>query len=411
MIDRIIRVACLLIFICSAFSCAQSKTPEEYIRENDKKMQAILDKYGAVPIHFDLSKEEHYVIYHDYKAIYYEDFESPRKVLFEKGKRFVVKEFVPEVTYGGHINIIQRIINGDSGDMSFLDKLSGSAEPWGFINADKGNLIHIYRYEGDNYLYCINSPDTLIRINYNSIDISANYDGYIVNISNSMWEVPGFYDIFNEYSPDACSYYKQYGGMCNFTYKVGIDKNGKLHTDIPGVDNTSIMCGNVSVDDNGDFTDFGTETLYDFPVPINGIGTSEADKHYLKIVEFYHLAHQKKTISEIKKNAITLEQLSNAFKNRVKAEEYIGQQMIIVCDIDRIDRADGLFDPDGYKYKVQAFALEAWDEWLTGYDMTGYTNDDDFVDLEYPKKVIMTCTLTSGNNREFTFKDCDLILY
>lgn len=60
------------------------------------------------------------------------------------------------------------------------------------------------------------------------------------------------------------------------------------------------------------------------------------------------------------------------FKNRVKAEDIIGQQMIIVRDIDRVDNANALFDSNGYKYKIQVFALEAWDEWLAGYNMIRY---------------------------------------
>ena len=87
-------------------------------------------------------------------------------------------------------------------------------------------------------------------------------------------------------------------------------------------------------------------------------------------------------ISKIKENSITLNQLSAAFKNRVKAEdELVGQEFYLACEIEAIERADGFFDLDGYKYKISSSAFEAFDQWISGYDFIGYTNDDDFVAL------------------------------
>ena len=57
--------------------------------------------------------------------------------------------------------------------------------------------------------------------------------------------------------------------------------------------------------------------------------------------------------------------------------------------MEAIKEANGFFDLDGYKYKVRCFAFEAFGEWIDGHDLIGYTNDENFVNLSYPKDVVI----------------------
>lgn len=115
---------------------------------------------------------------------------------------------------------------------------------------------------------------------------------------------------------------------------------------------------------------------------------------------------------EIKNSAITLDELSDQFKNQIKSErELIGKQIILKCDFDAIKKADGWFDTKGYKYKLISSSTEIMDTWWSGYDVIAYTNDESFTELEYPKSVIMQCTVVSGSSRYFEFKECRLLMY
>ena len=58
-----------------------------------------------------------------------------------------------------------------------------------------------------------------------------------------------------------------------------------------------------------------------------------------------------------------------------------------------------------------AFLIEAFGEWIDGHDLIGYTNDENFVNLSYPKDVVIKAVLTSGNRRKFEFKDCVLLAW
>lgn len=120
----------------------------------------------------------------------------------------------------------------------------------------------------------------------------------------------------------------------------------------------------------------------------------------------------RKLKEEIKKSAITLDELSDQFKNQIKSErELIGKQIILICNFDVIKKADGWFDTKGYKYKLTSSATEVMDTWWSGYDVIAYTNDESFTELEFPKSVIMQCTVVSGSSRYFEFKECRLLMY
>lgn len=122
-------------------------------------------------------------------------------------------------------------------------------------------------------------------------------------------------------------------------------------------------------------------------------------------------AQENEYINEINEKAIDISDISDCFHNELKAEkDFIGKRIILKCNIDAIEKADGWLDLNGYKYKIISHSSELFGEWMSGYDIIGYTNDDNFIDLSCPNTIIMECILISGSVRRFQFKDCKLIL-
>lgn len=110
-------------------------------------------------------------------------------------------------------------------------------------------------------------------------------------------------------------------------------------------------------------------------------------------------------------NAITLEELHEACKNEIKFErDYLYKYLYFDCKAEYIEKVSGWFEPE-YKYKIVANAVVVLGQWWSDYDMKGYTNDDNFVNLTYPCRVIMKAKLYSGDGRRFEFRDCQLLYF
>ena len=356
----------------------------------NKELDKFLSENNACYISANWGCEKPYFVYHDYQSVFYKEFDSKEsKLLLGKHKKYIVKELKPEFTPSGKIVCKAYTYDWITADLSFLDSLYKKS-PF-FECGDR--CMYISLNDG-GYLYSYETPDTLYKVEgFGGPLKESDVEGLIAFISNSMWEVPNFYKIFMECAPDVCHYYYRGGGMKNFHCSVAIDENGKIHTELTELGNDKINSSNQFI-------------------PVNLIGSNAANSYLLQEIEYYKNEYKERQISEIKENSITLNQLSTAFRNRVKAEEeLIGREFYVTCEIEAIERADGFFDLSGYKYKISSSAFEAFDQWLSGYDFMGYTNDDCFVELSYPTKVILKGILYYGDNKLFKFKDCQLLLY
>lgn len=362
----------------------------------NKEVDKFLAENNAVYIGGNWICEKPYFVYHDYQSVYYKEFDSKEsKLLLSKNKEYIVKELKPEFTTNGEIVCKEYIYDWETPDFSFLDSLYTKSPFW--ERGDRCMYIELVRngdLNDEGYLYSYATPNVLYKVGrYEGELENSDFKGLKAIISNSMWNVPNFHDTFLEYAPDVCYYYDRGCGMKNFIWNVAIDENGKIRTDLAELKNEKIFTGNQFI-------------------PVNILGTNAANNYLMQEAEYYKNEYKEMLISEIKENSITLNQLSAAFKNRVKAEdELVGQEFYLACKIEAIERADGFFDLDGYKYKISSSAFEAFDQWISGYDFIGYTNDDDFVALNYPTKVILRGTLYYGDNKLFKFKNCELLLY
>ena len=116
---------------------------------------------------------------------------------------------------------------------------------------------------------------------------------------------------------------------------------------------------------------------------------------------------RKKYIESEKKNFIKFEKIANDFSNNsVKASEfYKGKILKVACKLYKIENNNNLFYWD-YKYKLES----AYYLFTEGFFIRAYTNDVNFVNLDYPSTVYMETTLSEMDGGTLIFSNCKLIM-
>lgn len=254
----------------------------------------------------------------------------------------------------------------------------------------KENYLDEYEEQKEHictYLLYLSKPNELILLDYK--DRIDNYKGYFTAVSDPM-SLAANYDLYDGLFESF--YYKTCG---SFYWGFEVDSVG----------NDVSHQGFINYE-NGYYNKSMRFELNEFSSKEKVINVLQAIKDTIQRAE------EKEYINGINEKAINIDDISNCFKNEVKAEkEFLNKELIVRCSIDAIEKADGWLDTDGYKYKIRAYSTELFDEWISGYDIVGYTNDEGFANLSCPNDIIMKCVLTSGSCRRFTFKDCELMLF
>ena len=106
-------------------------------------------------------------------------------------------------------------------------------------------------------------------------------------------------------------------------------------------------------------------------------------------------------------NFIKLEDISEEyFKNSVRADALYKEKILkIACDIKSIQNNDNLLLFRNYKYKLTA----SHSLLFGGIKIEAYTNDENFVNINYPAKIYMETTLKSAKSG-YLFTNCKLIM-
>lgn len=348
------------------------------------------------------SREKHFIIYQNQNAFWINNLDEPERVLLSPDSIITKVTFVMGFSENGIPNIKQsydqiklekyvlqdhvtsnfRLL--DDNTIAFTHQYSES-NPW---DPDGKDEI-VWK---DEYVYYLSKPDTVFFSR-----VSPEIDAQ----QKTRQDKVGLYVNYLAHAIDGDFSYGSVDGGA-FEWSFDINKYGEI------VQTNEIKYHNEEVD--GTTMSF---TLSDFSSKI------QAQNVLTKIEEALNISYKKKVEEERKvqlnrliEESITLEQLSDIFANLIKAKkEYVGKAITIKCKLEAIKDANGFFDLDGYKYKVRCFAFEAFGEWIDGHDLIGYTNDENFVNLSYPKDVIIKAVLTSGNRRKFEFKDCELLAW
>lgn len=348
-----------------------------------------------------VSESKHFVIYKDSNAIWMNNLDEPKRILLSSDSIMTKITFTMKFSKNGapsieqsydqiklekyvlqdHITSNFRLL--DDNTIAFTHQYS-EPNPW---DPDGENEI-VWK---DEYVYYLSKPDTVFfsRIPP-KVDISQN----------TRQDKVGLYVNYLAYAIDGSFSYGSVDGG-SFEWNFDINKYGQI------VQTNEIEYHNEEAGVSMNFY------LSNFSSKI------QAQNVLTKIEETLNANYKRKAeeerkgrINRLVEESMTLENLSREFANPIKAKkEYIGKTITIKCKLETIKEANGFFDLEGYKYKVCCFALEAFGEWIDGHDLTGYTNDENFVDLSYPKEVVIKAVLISGNRKKFELKDCELLAW
>lgn len=347
------------------------------------------------------SKEKHFVIYQNENALWINNLDEPERILLSSDSIMTKITFTMGFSKNGMPSIEQSYDQIKLEKYVFQDHMTSN-----FRLLDDNTIAFTHQYSEpnpwdpdgedeivwkDEYVYYLSKPDTVFfsRISP-KIDI----------LQNTRQDKVGLYVNYLAQAIDGSfSYGSVDGGI--FEWNFDINEYGQI------VQTNEIEYHNEETDVSMNFY------LSDFSSKI------QAQNVLTKIEKALDISFRKKIEEERKEQinslieeSLTLEELSEIFANPIKAKkEYIGKTITISCKLEAIKEANGFFDKNGYKYKICCFALEAFGEWIDGYDLVGYTNDENFVDLSYPKKVVVKAILTSGTRRKFEFKDCELLAW
>lgn len=349
-----------------------------------------------------ISRPKHFVVYKDGNAIWLNNLdEVPKKILYPE-KKMVQKMY----GFSWNKNAIPHIFAWTT-DMKFDEK---------FFTEDvalKGEIGYVYPYT-ENGIKLLD--DDALYFSYKSIDEDIRGGGKITNEWNFVYYFfnpdtlfvtkmqpemdgngTGTYMIrsFASHLSDAVlpydndeifpyhyDYNKSEGGF--FEWNFSLDNKGKI-----------LNTNNTIIYHNDVYNKRIEYWLSDFTPKQKSINILGA------INDTINACKQKIYIDQLIAQAITMEQLSKEYRNKIVADrKYKGETLILACKLLRIREDD--YTSSGYKYCL----VGDWN-W-----MYGYTNDDTFTELSYPATVIIKATLTEVSDYfDYTFNDCELLAW
>ena len=348
------------------------------------------------------SKEKHFIIYQNENAFWINNLDEPERILLSSDSVMTKITFTMRFSENGIPSIEKNYDQIKLEKYVLQDNITSN-----FRLLDDNTIVFTHQYSESNpwdpdgkdeivwkdeYVYYLSKPDTVFFTR-----ISPEID---VQQKTRQDKVGLYVNYLAQVIDGDFSYGSVSGGA--FEWNFDINKYGEI------VQTNEIKYHNEEVDDvvmNFSLSDFSSKIqAQNVLTKIEGA----LDIYYKKRAE----EERKEQINNLVKESITLEDLSRVFANPIKAKkEYIGKSITVKCELEAIKEANGFFDLDVYKYKVRCFAFEAFGEWIDGHDLIGYTNDENFVNLSYPKDVVIKAVLTSGNRRKFEFKDCVLLAW
>lgn len=98
---------------------------------------------------------------------------------------------------------------------------------------------------------------------------------------------------------------------------------------------------------------------------------------------------------------------SDYSNNSVRADGfYKGRRLKVVCKLYKIEKNNNLFTYLKYKYKLTS----GYYLFTEGALIEAYTNDENFVNLNYPSTIYMEATMNERNGSTCIFSDCKLMM-
>lgn len=395
----------IILSVFLLFSCARN-----YQKEIEDKIE-ILEKEGKSVIEYSL--ENHFIIYKYGTSFWLDNLDDSAKSILSADKDMKLFYYSMEWNNVGEPSI------------------SIQFQPYYTVELDKNYWLGNEKENETDYVYPFNSSNfdlvksdsaVILAYKYNSLDRGGTPVTYTSKYFYSLSKPNVLFSLSDDVTYDSssdCIYSTVFSSPVDLAEKL---LPSSYDTYYPYIQNP-YTSGNFEwtfrIDGLGNIENKSYDILYknetygqEITFHINDFSSKEMALKVLQTInDTIQNAEKEKFINDIKKKTIDISDISECYHNELKAEkDFVGKKFLLQCEIDKIEEADGLFDLSGYKYKIKSYSTELFGEWMSGYDIVGYTNDDNFIDLSCPNTIIMECVLVSGSVRRFQFKDCNLIL-
>lgn len=382
----------LIILACSCFSFSCCK--KDYRQKQEKTVEKYITEGKDILSQSEYDSPEHYIYFLDNASVFINDFDNLEKAVLSEDKEYVIKSFYFDFDKEG-IPTVKSTINSQKRKIKILKDefqlyfkaIDNQSFTFGCTDENIPGLLNVY-------FHSLEKPDTLFLIKE-----SQESDGYPISADKETVN-----EIYGHLSTNPLI----------ADYKFMDSVNGLIFA--RGGD---LLKWTVFLDKNGNIIRTGKNLIYgngedEFKIPVNAFITKDyttLSKLMYKIESLLakerHEAEQNQ-LNGLVEQSVSVEQLSALFRNNISAENYQGQTLFVTCEFESISRT-GYFDLNGYKYKLTSSAVDLMGEWISGYDIIAYTNDDNFINMSFPSRILMQAILVYGDTRTFKFKDCQYI--
>lgn len=404
------KITCLALWVALVISFSACT------RDYQKELQQLLTEFKASGKDI-LLESDSFFIYVDSSAFWYRDLDHPAKKILSSDQQYEV------ISYG--------LVFDESGQPQIKKYTSSDKLSPLFFNKTKKEKMQdgdVYPYDRNKMSICSNKG---IRFTYTEHiynrydeeeDIDWNYVCYFSNSTSLILIDPEAIELHSELVLSVSTYARSladavFGSFSDeynfpFSYSAVEAEGGQFKT-------------TFSINEHGDVSGMGfIEYSHEFYPDLNAriypeaFASKSSVKTLLQGIENAVVSRQQALIKERRlaeaqayiDNSITLKQLSKEYRNTVKFNQvYKHQYIYLRCRLEFFKPANGFFDPNNYKYKVTSSSVNILGQWLSDYDLTGYTNDQRFMNLTYPQEVIMKARIVSASSKVFEFDDCELI--
>lgn len=380
-----------------------------YQKEIEDKIE-FLEKEGKSVIKYSL--DNHFIIYKYGTSFWLDNLDEPAKSILSADKNMKLFYYSMEWNNSGEPSI--------------------TIQSYSTVELDKNYWLNNKKENDSDYVYPFNSSNLdlvksdsaiILTYKYNSLDRGGTPTTYTNKYLYSLSKPNVLFSLSDDvtyYSSNDCVYNTVISSPVALAEKLLPSSYDTYYPYIQNPYTSGIFEWKFRIDGLGNIEDKSYEILYknetydkEITFHINDFSSKEMVFNVLQTInDTIQNAEKEKFITDIKEKTIDISDISECYHNELKAErDFVGKELFLQCEIDKIEEADGLFDLYGYKYKIKSYSTELFGEWISGYDIVGYTNDDDFLELKCPNTIIMKCVLVSGSVRRFQFKDCELFLF
>lgn len=394
----------LLLGSCKNNGEADGGNVETQAQDLKQKMNQLVAEYRALGKDI-LAESDSFFIYADGTAFWYKDLYLPEKVLLKANEDFTSIRYYLSFTDDGHPFVEKYECPGSLSSSFFAQEHSTELDMYDDLPYEK-EQIKLYGDRGLKFHRTINgsrdesgydcvlyfsNPNTVFYVNNESsyspnkrTDYAKSYASglarALIKFEDHIWDYPFPY----VYGANEAE-----GGIFRVCFST--DESGTIIFQSDIVEYYNEIYKDIKF--SFDMSDFSTKSsaLNILEKVLSAIQEKEREK-------------EKEEIQSFIDKSITLEQLADETRNEVAFKDrYINKEIYIRC------RLDGIKNSSRYKYVVRSYAVTLLGAWISDYNVKGYTNDRDFVNISYPQEVVMRAKLTYADGKNYEFEDCTLM--